>query len=122
MELWPYQIVGALMQIRCLKHLWRNDIAVIGEVQMMSPTSERSGPIAPKRPKHHSFDESVDEPAKLINEEAVDIEEAVPLRTMSRSKAPTNGTTWDRHLRNSNFSVAICPSNAHVRRLYRPAA
>jgi hypothetical protein len=79
MELWPYQIVGALMQIRCLKHLWRNDIAVIGEVQMMSPTSERSGPIAPKRPKHHSFDESVDEPAKLINEEAVDIEEAVPL-------------------------------------------
>lgn len=46
---------------------------------MLSPAHERSGTIVPKRPKHHSFDESVDEPAKLINEEAVDVEEAVPL-------------------------------------------
>ncbi len=31
-----------------------------------------------KRPKHHSYDESVDEPAKLLNEEAVEIEEEIP--------------------------------------------
>ena len=46
---------------------------------MLSAPHERSGTVGPKRQKHHSFDESVDEPAKLINEEAVDVEDAVPL-------------------------------------------
>jgi hypothetical protein len=31
-----------------------------------------------KRPKHHSYDESVDEPAKLLEQEAVEIEEETP--------------------------------------------
>jgi hypothetical protein len=35
--------------------------------------------VPKKRQKHHSFDESVDEPAKLLDEEAVDVEEATPL-------------------------------------------
>lgn len=35
--------------------------------------------IPRRRQKHHSYDESVDEPAKLIEDEPVDIEEATPL-------------------------------------------
>jgi hypothetical protein len=35
--------------------------------------------VPKQRQKHHSFDESVDEPAKLLDEEAVDVEEATPL-------------------------------------------
>lgn len=31
-----------------------------------------------KRPKHHSYDESVDEPATLLDQEAVEIEEETP--------------------------------------------
>jgi hypothetical protein len=31
-----------------------------------------------KRPKHHSYDESVDEPAKLLEQEAVEIEKEAP--------------------------------------------
>jgi hypothetical protein len=43
------------------------------EAQMKAAT------VPKKRQRHHSYDESVDEPAKLIENEAVDIEEAVPL-------------------------------------------
>lgn len=38
--------------------------------------SDRTGPR--RRPKHHSFDESVDEPAELIENEPVDIQGEVP--------------------------------------------
>ena len=31
-----------------------------------------------KRPRHYSYDESVDEPAKLLEQEAVEIEEEIP--------------------------------------------
>jgi hypothetical protein len=31
-----------------------------------------------QRERHHSYDESVDEPAKLIEEEPVEIEEEIP--------------------------------------------
>ena len=31
-----------------------------------------------KRDRHHSYDESLDEPPKLIEDESVEIEEAVP--------------------------------------------
>jgi len=35
--------------------------------------------IGPKqRQKHHSYDESVDEPAKLIDDEAVEVEREAP--------------------------------------------
>jgi len=35
--------------------------------------------VAPKkRQKHHSYDESVDEPAKLLEQEAVEIEREIP--------------------------------------------
>ena len=34
--------------------------------------------IPKKRQKHYSYDESVDEPGKLIEEEAVDVEAEVP--------------------------------------------
>jgi hypothetical protein len=36
----------------------------------------RAGPQ--KRPRHHSYDESVDEPAKLLEQESVEIEEETP--------------------------------------------
>jgi hypothetical protein len=50
------------------------------ETPMKTATSEKiRGTVPKKRQKHHSYDESVDEPAKLIEDEAVDIEEAVPL-------------------------------------------
>jgi len=35
--------------------------------------------VPKRRQKHHSYDESVDEPATLLEEEAVDVEEATPL-------------------------------------------
>jgi len=39
----------------------------------------QSNPPIPKgRRRHYSYDESVDEPAKLIEEESVEIEEEVP--------------------------------------------
>ena len=31
-----------------------------------------------KRPRHYSYDESVDEPAKLLEQEAVEIEREIP--------------------------------------------
>jgi hypothetical protein len=34
--------------------------------------------VPKKRPKHHSYDESVDEPAKLLEQEAVEIEKETP--------------------------------------------
>lgn len=34
--------------------------------------------IPRKRQKHYSYDESVDEPAKLIEDESVDVEREVP--------------------------------------------
>ncbi len=34
--------------------------------------------IPKKRQRHHSYDESVDEPAKLIENEAVEVEAEVP--------------------------------------------
>jgi hypothetical protein len=47
---------------------------------MRTMTSDQHSIGVPKRrQKHHSYDESVDEPAKLLEEEAVDVEEAAPL-------------------------------------------
>jgi hypothetical protein len=37
------------------------------------------GIIPTKRQRHHSYDESVDEPAQLIENEPVDVEAAIPL-------------------------------------------
>lgn len=34
--------------------------------------------VPKKRPRHHSYDESVDEPAKLLAQEAVEIETETP--------------------------------------------
>jgi hypothetical protein len=34
--------------------------------------------VPKKRPRHHSYDESVDEPAKLLEQEAVEIEKEIP--------------------------------------------
>jgi hypothetical protein len=34
--------------------------------------------VPKKRPRHHSYDESVDEPAKLLEQEAVEIEKETP--------------------------------------------
>jgi hypothetical protein len=40
---------------------------------------DREARVVPKmRPKHHSYDESVDEPATLLDREAVEIEREVP--------------------------------------------
>jgi hypothetical protein len=34
--------------------------------------------VPKKRPRHHSYDESVDEPAKLLEQEAVEVERETP--------------------------------------------
>ena len=45
----------------------------------MGATPRQQGSTVPKRrQKHHSFDTSVDEPGKLIEEEPVEIEEEAP--------------------------------------------
>jgi hypothetical protein len=44
-----------------------------------------------KRPRHYSYDESVDEPAKLLEQEAVDIEEEIP----SEDTEPVEGVEPD---------------------------
>jgi hypothetical protein len=46
---------------------------------MKSATSGEKTHIIPKRrQKHHSYDESVDEPAKLLENEPVEIEAEIP--------------------------------------------
>jgi hypothetical protein len=42
-------------------------------------SDQHSSGVPKRRQKHYSYDESVDEPAKLLEEEAVDVEEAAPL-------------------------------------------
>ncbi len=44
-----------------------------------------------KRPRHYSYDESVDEPAKLLEEEAVEIEQETP----SEDTEPIEGVESD---------------------------
>jgi hypothetical protein len=47
---------------------------------MQITAENHSSTIGPKqREKHHSHNENVDEPAKLIDEEAVEIERELPL-------------------------------------------
>jgi hypothetical protein len=49
----------------------------------------RSGAIGPKRQKHYSYNENIDEPAKLIADEPVEIEREVPAEereSVERSK------------------------------------
>ena len=43
----------------------------------MEIATDHAGPKL--REKHHSFDESVDEPARLIEDEVVDIEQEIPV-------------------------------------------
>lgn len=45
---------------------------------MMSATGWSNAGIPKRRQRHHSYDESVDEPESLINDEPVDIEKEVP--------------------------------------------
>jgi len=46
---------------------------------MATTAGDGNARIVPKRRKrHHSYDESVDEPAKLLENEPVEIEEATP--------------------------------------------
>jgi hypothetical protein len=45
----------------------------------MTATTRRSRSIVPgRRQRHHSFDESVDEPAKVIEGEPTEIESGIP--------------------------------------------
>lgn len=49
----------------------------------------RSGEVGPKRQKHYSYNENIDEPAKLIADEPVEIEREVPAEereSVERSK------------------------------------
>lgn len=34
--------------------------------------------MVPKKPRHHSYDESADEPSKLIEQETVEVEGEIP--------------------------------------------
>jgi hypothetical protein len=46
---------------------------------MGAPGNGKEARLVPKkRPRHHSYDESVDEPAKLLEQEAVEIETETP--------------------------------------------
>ncbi len=45
---------------------------------MKATTAQSESPIPKRRQKHYSYDESVNEPAKLIEDEPVEIEEEVP--------------------------------------------
>jgi hypothetical protein len=40
--------------------------------------SKKARLVPKKRPRHHSYDESVDEPATLLEQEAVEIERETP--------------------------------------------
>ena len=40
--------------------------------------SEQTRLVPKKRPRHHSYDESVDEPVRLLEQEAVEIEKETP--------------------------------------------
>ncbi len=42
------------------------------------PRNDETGNEAPRKGRCHSYDESVDEPAKLISDEPVDIEKESP--------------------------------------------
>jgi hypothetical protein len=47
--------------------------------QMGAAGNMKAARLVPKkRPKHHSYDESVDEPATLLEQEAVEIEKETP--------------------------------------------
>jgi len=45
---------------------------------MDAASCSRSGEVVPKRKKHCSYNENVDEPAKLIQDEPVEIEREAP--------------------------------------------
>jgi hypothetical protein len=46
---------------------------------METPRDNMEAHVVPKkRQRHHSYDESVDEPAKLLDQEAVEIEREIP--------------------------------------------
>ena len=51
----------------------------------MKPISDQRRSQGPRRRKHYSFDESVNESPQLIEDEVTDIEEAVPRMRMSPS-------------------------------------
>jgi len=42
------------------------------------PRSDETGNGAPRKGRRRSYDESLDEPAKLINDEPVDVEKETP--------------------------------------------
>jgi hypothetical protein len=54
--------------------------SIVARRMHMQPTarSKKSEIIPNKRQRHHSYDESVDEPAKLIEDEPAEVEAEVP--------------------------------------------
>ncbi len=54
--------------------------SAFGGVSLTSLATEQSAPAAPKgRRKHHSYDEEVDEPPRLIEDEHVEVEQEIPI-------------------------------------------
>jgi hypothetical protein len=45
---------------------------------MQSAARSKTAQIGPKKRRHHSYDESTDEPARLIEKEPVEVEAEVP--------------------------------------------
>jgi hypothetical protein len=62
--------------------------------------------VPKKRQRHHSYDESVDEPAKLLEQEAVEIEEEIPLDDSEASKGPSRRIASCPHSRNDTGHLA----------------
>jgi hypothetical protein len=57
-----------------------HDVTRHGRNEMSIATRRYGGDAGPKqKKKHYSYNENVDEPAKLIDKETVEIERAVPM-------------------------------------------
>jgi hypothetical protein len=54
------------------------DVAHSAVASMQFSTSQKRSQPGPKREKHYSYDESIDEAAQLLEDEPVDIEQAIP--------------------------------------------
>ena len=60
-----------------MHHLQRNKMQ--RESRMRTAIAGKSSSVVPKLPqKRHSYNESVDEPAKLIEDEPVEVEQEIP--------------------------------------------
>jgi hypothetical protein len=66
------------MQLKLKIDCAQRDSATNQEARMIQTATQQRAHMGPKKRRHYSYDESLDEPPGLIEKEPVDIEEAVP--------------------------------------------